>query len=270
MSRRPPLHQRGMPLIASVLVVAALAVGVGLTTGLATAQSPSAPSPLDSNELEEKGAEIALTLEQQLHDAAIRLPLAAALGAVLAFRPRRRGSPPRSSSVVETQVVLAVVGALVMLVVGVSLARAFGIVGVASLIRYRSKINDPRDAVVMLSALAVGLASGTGHLALAIFATLFLVLLLWFVEGFERATRTFELSVKLGEKSEGLQPKIEQVLRRHDVDFELRAVSEEGSSYLVTVENDVSTSKLSKELAALAAGGKGSVEWNEAPKSQAK
>ena len=129
---------------------------------------------------------------------------------------------------------------------------------------------DPRDAVVMLSALAVGLASGTGHLALAIFATLFLVLLLWFVEGFERATRAFELSVKLGERSEGLQPKIEQVLRRHDIDYELRAVSEEGSTYLVTVPHEVSTSKLSKEMAGLAPDGKVAVEWNEAPKSQKK
>ena len=45
---------------------------------------------------------------------------------------------------IETQIVLAVVGALVMLVVGASLAHAFGIVGIASLIRYRSKINDPK------------------------------------------------------------------------------------------------------------------------------
>ena len=45
-----------------------------------------------------------------------------------------------------------------MLVVGASLARAFGIVGAANLVRYRSKIDDPKDAAVMLCALAVGLA----------------------------------------------------------------------------------------------------------------
>ena len=94
----------------------------------------------------------------EIDDAMIRLPLAAALGAALALRPKRRGTPPRSPAVVQTQIMLAVVGALIMLVVGASLARAFGIVGVASLIRYRSKIDDPKDAVVMLCALAVGLA----------------------------------------------------------------------------------------------------------------
>ena len=77
-------------------------------------------------------------------------------------------------SVIETQIILAVVGALIMLVVGASLARAFGIVGAANLIRYRAKIDDPKDAVVMLSALAVGLASGVGLYALAGFGTLFI------------------------------------------------------------------------------------------------
>ena len=82
--------------------------------------------------------------------ALISLPLATALGALLAFRPRRRGTPARSAPVIQTQIILALVGAVVMTIVGASLARAFGIVGAANLIRYRSKIDDPKDAVVML------------------------------------------------------------------------------------------------------------------------
>ncbi len=88
---------------------------------------------------------------------------------------------------VQTQIVLAVVAALIMLVIGASLARAFGIVGAANLIRYRSKIDDPKDAVVMLCALAVGLASGVGLYALAGVGTLFITACLWVIEGFETA-----------------------------------------------------------------------------------
>ena len=77
-----------------------------------------------------------------------------------------------------------------MLVVGASLARAFGIVGAANLIRYRSKIEDPKDAVVMLCALAVGLASGVGLYALAVFSTVFLVGALWVIESFEPKARS--------------------------------------------------------------------------------
>jgi len=73
---------------------------------------------------------------------------------------RRPGTPERSAPVIQTQIILAIVGGVVMLIVGSNLARAFGIVGVASLIRYRAKIDDPKDAVVMLATLSVGLASG--------------------------------------------------------------------------------------------------------------
>src|SRR6185295_1269510 len=92
----------------------------------------------------------------------VRLPLAAVLGAALAMRPRRAGTPHRRPAVVQTQIILAVVGALVMIVVGASLARAFGVVGIAGLVRYRAKIEDPKDAGVMLAALGVGLGAGVG------------------------------------------------------------------------------------------------------------
>ena len=83
-----------------------------------------------------------------------------------------------------------------MLIVGSSLARAFGIVGVASLIRYRTKIDDPKDAVVMLACLTVGLACGVGLYGLAVFATLFILAVLWIVESLEPEQRkTFELKI---------------------------------------------------------------------------
>src|SRR5262249_1303089 len=93
---------------------------------------------------------------------------------------RPSATPPLPAG--QPQSVLAVVGAVIMLVGGASLARAFGIVGVASLVRYRSKVDDPKDAVVMLSALAVGLACGVGLFFLAIFSSLFLVATLWVIE----------------------------------------------------------------------------------------
>ena len=37
----------------------------------------------------------------------VRLPLAALLGAALALRPKRRGTPPRSPAVIQTQIILA-------------------------------------------------------------------------------------------------------------------------------------------------------------------
>src|SRR5438876_10295297 len=159
---------------------------------------------------------------EQLRHALVRLPIAAGLASVLAFRPRRRGTPPRKPPVIHTQIILAVVGATLMLVVGSSLARAFGIVGAAGLVRYRARIEDPKDAGVMLSTLAVGLASGVGLWLLAAFATVFILAVLWVVESFEPTARhLFSLKVKAKDPA-ALKPKIEQLLTRYRIPHELR------------------------------------------------
>ena len=251
-------------LLLSAVILGALTASA-LTHVSAGPESSSSSEPNELRELDHAAQD----LLKELSSAAVRIPLATALGAVLALRPRRRGTPIRRPAVVQTQIVLAIVGALIMLVVGASIARAFGIVGVASLIRYRSKISDPKDAVVMLSALAVGLASGVGLYALAVFSTLFLTAALWVIEGFETQTRVFELSVKLGEKTADLRPTIEGVLRSFKAEYELRSVSEKEASYLVTAPLEMRTDRVSKALIDLVPEG-GAVEWNEVSKSKAK
>jgi MgtC family/Domain of unknown function (DUF4956) len=207
-------------------------------------------------------------LQEELLASALRLPLAALLGTVLALRPRRRGTPERQPAVVQTQIVLAIVGSLIMLIVGASLARAFGIVGAANLIRYRSKIDDPKDAVVMLCALAAGLASGVGLYGLAVVGTLFIVFCLWIIEGFEPQTRVFELTVKMGDKTQELRPKIEEVLRRYKARYELRTAAEDSVSYLVTAPRALRTDRVSNTMMELVPEGKGAVEWSEKDKDK--
>ncbi|HKQ62094.1 MAG TPA: DUF4956 domain-containing protein [Candidatus Polarisedimenticolaceae bacterium] len=242
-----------------LLLAAAGAPALAQQKAPAPAEQGALASPEDSS----------VSLTRELRAAAVRLPLAAALGAVLALRPRRRSTPVRLPVVVQTQIVLAMVGAVIMLVVGASLARAFGIVGVASLVRYRSKIDDPKDAVVMLSALAVGLAAGAGLLALAAFATLFLLIALLITESFQPQKRQFELAVKLGEKTADLRPRIETVLRRHRAAHELRSASQEEVAYLVTTPLTIDTERVSSALIDLAPEGQGSVDWKEKPKLKA-
>jgi Domain of unknown function (DUF4956)/MgtC family len=203
----------------------------------------------------------------ELDDAVRRLPLAAALGAALALRPRRKGTPPRTPAVIQTQIVLAIIGSVIMLVVGASLARAFGIVGVASLIRYRSKIDDPKDAVVMLAALAVGLASGVGLYGMAVFATLFLVAALWVIESFEPDSgKAFDLKVKAGDQTDELRPKIEAILKRYGCQFELRTSSDEEVSYEVQVPFEVQTDNVSNAILRLDPEGHAAVDWTEKKK----
>jgi hypothetical protein len=193
----------------------------------------------------------------------VSLPLAAALGTVLAFRPRRRGTPPRSAQVIQTQVILAIVGAAVMLIVGASLARAFGIVGAASLIRYRAKIDDPKDAGVMLSTLTIGLASGVGLYGLALFGTVFVLGVLWVIESLEPAkTKLFMLKVTTKDAA-GFRPKLEELLRRHRLAFELRTSSTEEVHYEVQLPFNRRTDRISNEILALDSENKTEVDWDE-------
>lgn len=193
--------------------------------------------------------------------ALVALPLAALLGAALAFRFRRRGTPPRDPAVIQTQILLAVVGAVIMLIVGASLARAFGIAGAASLIRYRSKIDDPKDAVVMLSTLTVGLASGVGLYLLAPFATLFVLLVLWLVESIEADPfNVFMLKIET-KVAQSLRPKIERLLRGNQAIFELRGSSEESLSYEVQLPLGKHLGRLSTAIMAADATDNTAVEW---------
>jgi uncharacterized membrane protein YhiD involved in acid resistance len=221
------------------------------------AQTPASELPV----LPEPGT----SARDQLWNAGVRLSLAAALGALLALRPRRRGTPPRSMPVIETQIILASVGALIMLVVGTSLARAFGIVGAANLIRYRAKIDDPKDAVVMLAALAVGLACGVGLYVIAAVGTLLVGIFLWTIESFEpKPTKPFELRFKVKKGAVERRPAIERTLRAHRASFELRASADDEVHYMVQLPQDLKTDRVTAALMTLApADDDVSVEWEE-------
>jgi hypothetical protein len=227
-----------------------------------TTPTSSASSDLERRQAESttEAPEIFIQIDQ-LWTAVIRLPMAATLACLLAVRPRRRGTPQRQAPVIQTQIILAIVGAVVMLVVGSSLARAFGIVGAAGLVRYRSKIEDPKDAGVMLSTLAIGLASGVGLWLLAIFTTVFVLGVLWIIESFEKASTLLLLSVKAKDPGD-VRPRVEHLLQAHRLKFELRQVSQEELSYAVHVPIGRKTDRLSQQILDLDREN-GAVQWEE-------
>ncbi|MBM3328423.1 MAG: DUF4956 domain-containing protein [Calditrichaeota bacterium] len=117
---------------------------------------------------------------------AVNILLAFALGVLIAlvyvWTTRFRAV---SASLIPTMVILAMVTALVMMVVGNSLARAFGLVGAMSIIRFRTVVKDNRDIAFIFFALATGMACGVGNYAIALIGSgtvLLLLLVLDFVQ----------------------------------------------------------------------------------------
>lgn len=117
----------------------------------------------------------------RLSELIVRMVAATVLGAFLAFRgwrPLARFVVAPSIESAQAQTLIATAGAVMVVVIGDSSARAFGLVGLGSFIRFRSGISDPRDAAVMFVMIGIGMACGVGAFSMAIGATLFIACIL--------------------------------------------------------------------------------------------
>jgi uncharacterized membrane protein YhiD involved in acid resistance len=203
---------------------------------------------------------------------ALRFSLAAFLAALLAFRPRR-GSPifRRNPYVAQTQILMAVVAGAMMMVVGDSAARAFGIFAAASLVRFRTNIRDPKETTVLLVCLGVGLAAGVGRWDMAVILTLFVLIALSLLEYFEQfqVFRSMEMAVSTRDvdKTNDL---LKKLFIRHGFDFELLELNRQDQDepigrivYLVNLDPVVRTAKLSDDIMSADTENVDSVEWKQ-------
>ena len=203
---------------------------------------------------------------------ALRFSLAAFLAALLAFRPRR-GAPifRRNPYVAQTQILMAVVAGAMMMVVGDSAARAFGIFAAASLVRFRTNIRDPKETTVLLICLGVGLAAGVGRWDMAVILTLFVLLALSLLEYFEQfqVFRSMQMSVATRDV-DTTNIALKRLFINHGFDFELLELNRPDEDepmgkivYLVNLDPIVRTSKLSEELMSADAQNIDGVEWKQ-------
>jgi uncharacterized membrane protein YhiD involved in acid resistance len=203
---------------------------------------------------------------------ALRLLLAALLGAALAFRPRKRIlALKRNPYVSQTQILLAIVAAALMIIVGDNAARAFGIFAAVSLVRFRTNIRDPKEITVLLISLALGLASGVGRWDLAVVLAVFSLIVLWLLEWREpnQVFRSMELKV-VTKDVVSTQQALRQVFNKHGFDKELRGIDRESSPespgsivYSVDLSPSVSTDEISGDIVAIEGGNVQGIEWSQ-------
>ena len=202
----------------------------------------------------------------------LRLFFAALLGAALAFRPRKRIlALKRNPYVSQTQILLAIVAAALMMIVGDNAARAFGIFAAVSLVRFRTNIRDPKEITVLLISLAVGLASGVGRWDLALVLALFSLAVLWLLEWREPELvfRSMELKVTTSNVA-STQQALRQVFKQHGFDKELRGFDRKAAEdspgsivYAVDVSPTVSTDEISADILAIDGSNVLGIEWDQ-------
>lgn len=110
--------------------------------------------------------------------------LAAVLGAylALAYHITYTGKKERRGQMVYTLVLLCLGGSLVWLIVANNLVRAFGLAGALAMIRYRTRMQDPKDTTMVFFAIILGMACGLHQYFTAIFGAAFIGLVLWIIK----------------------------------------------------------------------------------------
>jgi hypothetical protein len=99
----------------------------------------------------------------------VRLLLALALGwAITVVYRRSRPMNDEAESFTVTLVLLTVLIAMVTQVIGDNVARAFSLVGALSIVRFRTVVRDTQDTAYVIFAVALGMAIGANHPAIAL------------------------------------------------------------------------------------------------------
>jgi anti-anti-sigma factor len=258
-ARGVAVHWDRMLTVAGVLIVAVALVGVGMVWpglgiqgGTAIGSDVFAPPGMDS-------------FSHPFFELA-KLVAAAVIGMLVTVVHRQyRSDRTPNPTMDQAQVLLCVSGALMMIIIGNSLARAFGIAGAASIIRFRTPVEDARDITILFILMGLGMAAGLGAFAVAGLGTLFLCTMLPVLNLFsEDRPRTMLVEV-VAQGRDLPMAHIHQVFAVNGIVFEPREVSQGEEAtvrYLTTLKPTDSLEDLSAQLMGDGKSGIKNVSWS--------
>lgn len=164
-----------------------------------------------------------------------------------------------SPTFVRALIFMAMITAIVMLAIGNNLARAFGLVGAMSIIRFRTAVKDPQDIVFVFFALATGLAAGVGMFMVALVGTTVIGSVVALASGTDfgvKNRQSFLLQMTYDAPQQNGQaaylPVLEKYCKKHDLvnaktDSRGEALS---LTFFVKLRDDDQVKDLTRELAA--------------------
>jgi hypothetical protein len=155
-----------------------------------------------------------------------------------------------------------------MIIIGTSLARAFGIAGAAGIIRFRTPVEDPKDVTVLFLLMGLGMACGIGALPVAALGGLFLsgsIVVLDHIVAVK--PRVMDVTMTASGREFPLAHVV-SVFAQHGVTWEPREFMQGEAAemtYRTTLPPHVSVDQITEALVAHGAHGLASVSW-ESPK----
>ncbi len=189
-------------------------------------------------------AQVTAGTELTLMNALLTIIIAIVLGALISFTYMKTQTN-YTQSFTLTMIVLPVIVAIIILLIGSNIARAFSLAGAFSIIRFRSAPGDPKDIAFVLFTMAAGLACGVGSFGYAVLFTIILCVLMFVLKvtnfGAKKAAQKL-LKVTIPE-SLGYEEAFDEVFKMFDIAYELKKVrtTELGSLYelvyVVTIDH---------------------------------
>jgi uncharacterized membrane protein YhiD involved in acid resistance len=156
-------------------------------------------------------------------------------------------------------IMLTMITAIVIMVIGNNLARAFGMVGAMSIIRFRTAVKDTADIMFIFFALSIGLASGVKLYSIAFLGTFFIGSIYFIISRMNFSLplkREFLMQIVAREKETGDNP-FGEILSRYCKKQKLvniKTLGEKGNdqllefSFYVTLKDEAKGGILVKEV----------------------
>ena len=165
-----------------------------------------------------------------------------------------------SQSFMITNIFVAVIVCMVIMIIGNSLARAFALVGALSIIRFRTVVKDTKDTAYIFWSLAAGMASGTGSYFLALSGTAILTIIafiLYYTNFGSIIKSEFILQFRINSDDKKLSESFIKIIQDYTTSNVLlnSEISDDGkhikTSYDVVMQEEKNQSELIKKLAEL-------------------
>ena len=121
---------------------------------------------------------------------------------------------------IQALILIALVAATVMQAIGDSLARGLGMLGALAIIRFRTRLRDPRNIVFMFASLAAGIACGVYGFIIAIVGTIgfCVVAFLLRFSSFSKETNmigNLRLELLVSTARDDIKPLLDQYCKKH-------------------------------------------------------
>ncbi|WP_308635232.1 DUF4956 domain-containing protein [Paenibacillus silvisoli] len=167
-------------------------------------------------------------------NAILSFVVALLLGGLISFTYRKT-QHAHSPSFTLTMMILPAIVAIIIMLIGSNIARAFSLAGAFSIIRFRSAPGDSKDISYVLFSMASGLACGVGAYGYAVLFTALLCGLMFVLNAMKFGTnkdmfKTLKVTIP---ESLSYEEALGEVFFMHDIQYELKKVrtTELGSLY---------------------------------------